>query len=375
MRLEGVRFGLEGEYMLADAAMFRPLWHGDLSFRKLNAILERIDVEPLLMGLSLDGLELDAPHETLMPYYVEGYGVPDSDLTTYVDVLPKGIEIRTPVCDSLEQCLAVYENLYQGLQESLADEDYRAIALAHHPTGWGFDAAQNHRRTDWWLWAVQVMNTYGPDLNISLPDSLRASFDWERLKRKVNYFAPALTAFSLASPVGNGGLWEHRGSIGYSLRTYRRSLVGPSVAYHPKEGGRLEFKAFDMPVSRSDFEAFFLLWLWLILDDVPHADASEQDRVYDLAAVSRHGWQAEEVAGRAEEALDRATILLQSLEVDPAPLEPMRNRVENRTTPADLLIEHFKGNNSIPDFVCFLDHLAELPQASATLAPSRRSTS
>src|SRR5215212_928709 len=115
----GLRWGLEGEYLLVEADTFRPLWHTDLTFARLNAVLEGIDFGPLLGGLTLDGLELDPPHAKLMPYYVEGYGLPDADLTAYVDLLPKGVEVRTPVCRSLGECLAVYERLYQALQEAL----------------------------------------------------------------------------------------------------------------------------------------------------------------------------------------------------------------------------------------------------------------
>src|SRR5439155_15762499 len=109
-------FGLEGEYLLVDAESYRPLWHPDLKFAHLNAILEGIPYEPLLEGLTLDGLELDPPHRRLMPYYVEGYGLPDPSMSHWVDLLPKAIEIRTPVCPSLDVCLRVYENLHQTLQ-------------------------------------------------------------------------------------------------------------------------------------------------------------------------------------------------------------------------------------------------------------------
>jgi len=363
MGAEGYRFGLEGEYLLAEASSFRPLWYDDLAFGRLNALLERIDFEPLLEGLTLDGVELDAPHRKLMPYYVEGYGLPDADLTTNVDLLPKGIEVRTPVCPDLDTCLRVYENLYHGLQAALAQEGYRAVALAHHPTAWGFEGPQNHKRIDWWLWGQQAMTTYGPDLNVSLPDVRRGSFDWGRLQRRVNYYAPALVAFSLASPVGRGRLWEVRGRTGLSLRTYRRSLYGPAVAYHPKEQGRLEFKAFDMPADRRDFNPYFLLWLWLVLDEQAPGQADDQDRVYDLAAVARFGWESEEVAARAEEALDRAGRLLAAVGADPEPLNWLRLRLERRWVPADPIIRQMAADPSVPGLLRFLDSIERSPRA------------
>src|SRR5262249_48591609 len=156
---------------------YRPLWLDTLTFEPLNRLLESIDFEPYLEGLSLDGLELDPPHRKLMPYYVEGYLVADEGLTTHVDVLPKGIEIRTPVCPDLDTCLRIYDNLYRGLQDALTNENFRAIGLGHHPLAWDFTGPQNHKRHDWWVWAMRVTTTYGPDLNLSVPPG--SHFEWD----------------------------------------------------------------------------------------------------------------------------------------------------------------------------------------------------
>lgn len=365
MKVAGVRFGLEGEYLLAEVETYRPLWHSDLSFRRLNALLESIPYERLLHGLSLDGLELDPPHRQVMPCYVEGYGLPNEDLTTWVDLLPKGIEIRTPVCPSLESCLDVYEELYQGLQHVLGQAGYRAIALAHHPLASGFQGPQNHRRSDWWQWGMQAMTTYGPDLNLSLPADEQASFDWNDLQRRVNYYAPALVTFSLAAPVARGRLWEIRGQSGLSLRTYRRSLYAPAVAYHPKEQGRLEFKAFDMPADRQEFGRYFLLWLWLLLDEAAPGRADDQDRVYDLGAVARFGWEAEDIAALGAEVLDRASAFLARIDIDPSPLDPLRWRLERRQTPAHALIRQLEADPSVPHLLRFIDQAASEPHAAA----------
>jgi hypothetical protein len=266
------RYGLEGEYLLVEAATFRPLWHQDLTFARLNGLLESIDFGPLLEGLPLDGLELDPPHRKLMPYYVEGYAMADSQLSTYIDVRPKGIEVRTPICPDLETCLRVYENLYQGLQQTLAAEGLRAVGIGHHPLAGDF---------------------------------------------------------------------------------------GPMLAYHPKEGGRVEFKAFDMPTDRGDFQPFFLLWLWLMHDTDAPGRADDHERIYDLGAVARFGWEADEVIARVEEALDRAITVLPTLEVDIAPLRPLRQRLERRWVPAHGVIDYFRQVPSVPRLMQYLDRLAE----------------
>lgn len=371
MAAHGFRFGLEGEYLLVEQDSFQPLWHPDLSFAHLNSILESIRFQPLIRGLSLDGLELDRPHRRLMPYYVEGYGMPDPH-DGWCDVLPKGLEIRTPVCPSLDVCLDVYEALYQKLQDTLGKRGYRAVALAHHPTAWEFRGPQNSVRHDWWVWGMRAMTTYGPDLNLSLPEDRRARFDWERLLRRVNYYSPALTAFSLASPVGHGRLVEVRGRPVLSLRTYRRSPFAPAVAAHPKEGGRLELKVFDMPADRGSFRAYFLLWLWLATDERAPGQAEDADRIYSLGEVARLGWDAPDVAGRAEEALDGAARWLARLGVDPGPLGGLRLQLQRRRTPAEVLIRQMKKEPSIPALLHFLDRWASAPShAFSPAVPAR----
>ena len=200
------RFGIEAEYQLADAETFRPLWHQDLSFEELNQVLESIAVDDLP---PLDGLELESPHRKLMPYAVEGYHVPAPDLSP-IDLLPKGIEIRTPVCSSIDECLTTLKTLHDRLEDGLLQRGYTLISLSHHPTEHHFEGPQNKRRYDFWQWAMEVMTTCGPDINVSLPRELNNSIDVADLHRKVNYYSPALTALSLASPIYRGGLWSMR---------------------------------------------------------------------------------------------------------------------------------------------------------------------
>src|SRR5262249_25060514 len=133
-------------------------------------------------------------------------------------------------------------------------------------------------------------------------------------------------------------------------------------AYHPKEQGRLEFKAFDTPADRADFLPFFLLWLWLVLDEDASGEADEQDRVYDLAEVARLGWQAEGVAARARGGLGPAGPVPASLGGNPSPLERLRGRLEARWVPADALIRRMKADPSIPGLLRFLDQAADGPR-------------
>src|SRR5262245_54555767 len=246
---QGFMFGVEAEYLLVDAATFQPLWHRDLSFERINTALEAIDVSDLP---GLDGLDLEKPHRKLMPFAVEGYHVPDPDLNP-IDLLPKGVEIRTPVCDSIEECLATLATLHQRLQATLLGLGYRAASLSHHPTETHFEGPQNKRRYDFWQWAMEVMVTYGPDINVSLPKRLDDRIDSKDLFAKVNYYGPAMAALTLASPIYDGKLWDIRGQIGKSIRTHRRSVIAPAIELHPAERGRMEFKLYEATNSLLDY--------------------------------------------------------------------------------------------------------------------------
>lgn len=355
----GFHFGVEAEYLLVEAQTYQPLWHPDLTFAELNEALEAIAIDDLP---PLDGLDLEPLHRRCMPYVVEGYHVPDADFQA-IDLLPKGIEIRTPVCASIGECLRALRVLFERLQAALQPLGYRAVALSHHPTEYRFEGPQNKRRYDFWQWAMEVMVTYGPDINISLPHKLSAGLNMADLHAKVNYYAPALTALSLASPLYRGGLWWIRGEVGKSIRTYRRSVVAPAIELHPQEAWRLEFKTFEMSWRLQDFHNYFLLWLVLLLDSGLLGRASNQSRIYDLGAVARHGLAAEAVADRALEVLDRAPSVLEAWGFDPQPLGSFRRRLEHRWLPADEIIGWYLQEPSVPAILRRLDRLAQDEEA------------
>jgi carboxylate-amine ligase len=352
---QGYHFGLEVEYLLVDAETFRPLWHPDLSFEMLNNAFEAIPIDDMP---PLDGLELEPPARKLMPFVVEGYHLPAPELSPK-DVLPKGVEIRTPVCGSIEACLDCLQVLFTRMQSALDPLGYRALAVSHHPLEDHFEGPQNKRRHDFWQWAMLAMTTYGPDVNVSLPSVLNDKLDTGDLHGKVNYYAPALTALTSASPFVRGDFWKIQGRIGKSIRTYRRSVIAPAIELHPEEAGRLEFKTFEATASRRDLHAYFLLWLELLLDDGLHGRASEPTRIYDLGAVARLGLDAETVRERAEEVLDRAPRVLAGRGFDPGPLGEFQQRLETGRLPADDLIDLFERERSIPAVMRRLSPFAE----------------
>jgi carboxylate-amine ligase len=356
------RFGIETEYLLVDADSFQPLWHQDLSFNVLNGALEAIPVDDLP---ALDGLELEAPHRKLMPYVVEGYHVPNPDLNP-VDMKPKGIEIRTPVCSSIDECLSCLASLHARLQTALSNLGYQAVSISHHPTEYHFEGPQNKRRHDYWQWAMQAMLTYGPDVNVSLPPQLTERLNLPDLHSKVNYYSPALTALTLASPIYRGGLWHIRGRIGKSIRTYRRSVIAPAIEIHLNEAGRLEYKTFETSHKLADFHAYFLLWLELLLDDGLAGRASDQSRIYDLGAVARDGLEVETIRERAGEVLDRAPAVLALHGFDAGPLAALAERLDSGRLPADDIIEWFDREPSIPALLRRFSELVPADKADIT---------
>lgn len=344
---DGFRFGLEAEFLLADAETYRPLWHHDLEFSELNETLESIPLDDLP---PLDGLDLEPPHRKLMPFVVEGYHVPDPDMSP-IDILPKGVEIRTPVCRSIDECLDCLKTLYDRLAGPLGKRGCVLVSLSHHPVEHQFEGPQNKRRYDFWQWAMEVMVTYGPDINIGLPAGVNDRIDVKDLHAKVNYYGPALAALSLASPLYRGDLWTIRGKVGKSIRTYRRSVIAPAIELHPHEHGRLEFKLFEATNRLSDYHAYFLLWLALLLDDGLKGRAYDQSRVYDLGAAAQFGLAADSVRRRADELISRAPAVLERWGFDPSPLEEFRKRVGTGRLPADDITDMFRASKSLADIL------------------------
>jgi lambda repressor-like predicted transcriptional regulator len=336
--MKGFRFGLEAEFLLARKEDFRPLWHQDISFKTLNHILEGI---PLEGTGGLGGLELEPPHSKLMPYVVEGYHVPDQNLEA-IDIKPKGVEIRTPVASTLDGCLGEFEILLQRLQTALAAEGLAPVALSHHPTETKFTGPQNKRRHDYWQWAMEVMTTYGPDINVAVPTEVQKDLDVADLEAKIDHYGPSLAALSVASPFVNGDLWRIRGAVGRSFRMYKRSVIAPPIEIHPDEDWRLEFKVFDMPNSTLDFRCQFLGFLALLATPELKGRASKQSRIYDLGQVARFGLQAETVQERLGEIFKYAPRRLEEWGFDARPLNHFAERLASGRTPADEMIELYQ---------------------------------
>jgi carboxylate-amine ligase len=249
---------------------------------------------------------------------------------------------------------------------------YQAVSLSHHPVYSKFSGPQNKRRHDFWQWAMEVMTTYGPDINVSLPAEMSQRLDLEDLEAKVNYYSPAMAALSVGSPFLNGELWRIRGEIGKSFRTYRRSVIAPPIEIHPDEGFRLEFKVFEMSWRLEDYRNYILLFLALLLDDGLTGRASKQTRIYDLGDVARFGLGSEEIHARAALLLERAPGVLSRWGFKPDSLATFQKRVDTRVTPADELIALYQKEQSIPGVLRHLARMQDEPSRSVRMPAMQR---
>lgn len=338
--MKNYNFGLEAEFIVFDTENNTPLWHTDLKFENLYRIMSQVEFSDLP---SLDGLELEKPHRHLLPFVVEGYHLPNMN-DDASDILPKGLEIRTPVCGSLQECMTTFRTLYTRMQAALAPENLALLSLSHHPLHAEFKGPQNKRRHDYWQWAMEVMTTYGPDINVSFPQEIAQRINDEDLIRKINYYGPALSALSVASPLVNNDLWQDRNQLGLSYRMFKRSYIAPPIEIHPHEKGRYEFKVFDMPKNLADFEAQFLSFLVLVLDESLPGRTSHQARIYDLGQVARFGLTAEFVEDRLTEFSRNAEKVLSAEGFNPRPFMNYLDRLKSKRTPAheirDIYLHH-----------------------------------
>jgi hypothetical protein len=342
---EKFRFGIEAEFLIVEAGTMKPLWHNSISFDRLKPILEGISLEGMP---TMEGLELEPPMTKLMPYVVEGYHLPDMGERAN-ELLPKGVEIRTPVCDSLEHVRVVYRTLHERLVEAFAKEGLAIVALSHHPIETKFSGPQNKRRHDYWQWSMEVMTTFGPDVNVSVAPELADLINQDDLEAKINYYGPALSALTVGAPFCEGKPWEMRGKRGKSFRMQKRSYIAPPIEFHPDEKNRLEFKVYDMPNSAKEMEAGFLAFLALVLDDSLAGRAYKQTRIYDLGQVARFGLQAEDMKERAAELLSKAPAVLKSWGFNPSALELFAERLETGRTPADEMLEIYDRTGSLAE--------------------------
>jgi hypothetical protein len=335
-------FGIETEHCLLDTKTFAPLFHEDLTFEQLLELVDSIPVS----DFSTDGFNIKPLHKKANPYLIEGYYLTDEDMKPKT-LLPKGIEIRTPIASTLGTTILNLEEITERLRLQLAKVGMTIATISHHPTKCDFSAPPNYRRHDYWQWALTAMTTYGPDMNISVPESLQDEIDRESLGEKINYYIPSVVALSFNSPLYNGGLWAEEGVIGKSVRTYKRSIWAPLYYIHSEPQLRFEFKGFEMAQNMEDYKAFFLCGLSMLLDNTLIGRASDSERRGNLRELSIHGLVSPIDKERAAQVLSSAEKLAYLFDLDGSSLRQLWSRLETNSTPADKIIKTFQKTKLI----------------------------
>lgn len=337
-------FGIETEHLLVDSKTFRPLFHEDLNLERL---LELVDTIPV-SDFSTNGFNIKPLHKTANPYLIEGYYLTDQDMKP-LTLLPKGIEIRTPIASSIGTTISWLKEITERLRKQIAPEGLSLATLSHHPTEFNFYAAPNYRRHDYWQWALTAMTTYGPDMNISVPDAMHDDIDHESLGQKINYYLPSVVALSFNSPLVNGALWQVGDKTGKSFRTFKRSLWAPLYYIHTEPSLRFEFKGFEMANDVNDYQAYFLCGLSMLLDNTLTARESDEARLKRLQNLAIHGLQSEEDKERCAAVLGSAEKIAYWFDFDASSLKTLWHRLENSYCPSDHVIEAFEKTKSVEE--------------------------
>jgi carboxylate-amine ligase len=355
-------FGIEAEYLLLDKD-FRPLFAEDLDFEALRDCVDSIPAS----DFGCDGFNIKPLHKHANPYLIEGYYLTDDDMKPHT-LLPKGIEVRTPIRTSLEETVSVLADATERLRSRMeSDFGYYLCTISHHPTKSNFQAAPNYRRHDYWQWALTAMTTFGPDINISLPQNLLAEVDQKQLNEKINFYMPSVIALTFASPLLDGELWKIDGVQGQSVRTYQRSQWAPLYYVHAEPHLRFEFKGLEMPLEIADYKAFFLVALALLLDPLLTLKTSDEERIANLRYFAVHGLKSDAAKICAKTLLNAAERTALRLSLDASCLSPFLRRLEAGNSPADKISRVFRTEASLEKT---LEHLIVKPAFRALLMKS-----
>ncbi|MFE7202618.1 glutamate-cysteine ligase family protein [Pseudonocardia alni] len=369
------RYGLEHELALlrGDGTLAD---HRSLTHAQVAAVVDEL---PELPGNQSD-LRIGDAGIRRKRWYAEGYERLDDD-GELLRFEPKGIEIRTCVHDSVEAAVDALVADAVTLAGVAARHGLHPVAFGHHPqlSAYRLDPPPNaHERA---LMAASPeertshlhMVTWGPDLNLSFPESGTDPGVLTDAAAKLTFYSPYLVPWSFSSPFRDGRPWG-----GLSARTARRTgarpaalaylppgaplpVTDPSLARHagiPGEVGRIEFKAFDaVPVVAgeepadgvgTDLPAALLsLLTGLLRDDT----LPGRRRTPDAAAHRRsalRGWSDPAVRAGSQAVLDAATTALAGDDAHRARLATLARRLARRETPADRMLARHRAGGGIP---------------------------
>ncbi len=300
-------------------------------------------------------------------WYIEEYERYDQH-GTYTGCSVKGIEIRTPVHDSID-----------AVVKTLGDDRrlFTTIAMQHGitPTAVGFNPYKNTFTPDPPLnqWEIAErglspeavtadihMLTQGPDVSISLEGlSDEQVID---IGKKITYYSHFIAPFSYNSPFYNGKRWH-----GYSVRSYIRNQKRPAVlvflqdpkkvlksrptlteaARIPSEAGRIELKAIDSIADIRIYGALLALLKGLVLDTSLTGRSITPNKVMHTQAAIQ-AFDSNEILQGSKQLVEVAREALKN-DPDAARLAVLEEMLAKKTTPAHSLIQAFETSHDIID--------------------------
>ena len=301
----------------------------------------------------------------LKRWYIEGFERFD-EAGNVIDCPPKGIEIRTTICESIEEATAQLEESFRLLCAESTQDGFTPVLTSFHPYQHEFIPTpplnayeQARRQSSPEAETAHIpMLTQGPDLNLSSSDlTTKQIVD---VGRKLTYYSPFITPFSYSSPFYKGDLWE-----GLSARTFYRTGERPAVmvfvcsgddliksvpsltqiARVPAESGRIEFKAFD---SCGDFDLYASLCA-LLKGLVLDTTLQERRTVPDAAMhqiSARSGFRDETIYQGTVKVLTAAKNALKG-DRDQHYLTKLEDMLSRRFSPAEDMIHDYKAGASI----------------------------
>lgn len=348
-------FGIEAEYALVreDGQVFCD--YANTSYAQLSSVLEKLPY------YEHQGLRVGNAGIKVKNWYVEG-DERFNDAGEVVDVAIKGIEVRTPLCDSVDESLASLASLRATLVTALAEDGLRLTAIGFNPfqesyapnyTPW--EKTYHRAHPEYLLSEISTLS-YGPDLNFS---STEFSADQVRaIARRLTYYSPFIVPFSFSSPFYRGAEWE-----GLSYRTFVRTNPRPAVRAFatvasqdplveapriPEEEGRIEFKAFDMVADDSLLRELFQLVVGIAFAPahVLPGMADEPDKAFHQQSA-KEGFASDTFRNEAAMLVDAAESALRS-RGEHAPFTQLREMLRTCRTPAHALKEAFARTGRVP---------------------------
>lgn len=298
-------------------------------------------------------------------WYLEGDERFDSD-GRFATMAVKGVEIRTPPRESLEQSLASLIEIEKVLIRRLDEYDLGLAIAGFNPQRSeyrltpplnAFERAQRGDNPSFEAPAVTTLS-YGPDINISSP--AWSSAQTIEITRRLNHYSPFIVPFSFSSPFFAGAPWK-----GLSKRSFERSRFRPSArvfvaagaqagsllalpARQPSEIGRIEFKAFDAIPCLKRLKACAALVAGIAL-------AEDLDGASDRWDTARHqkaalfGFDDDEIRRTAARVLEAAAnALARAGEQNSADaVLSLACPLADHRTPAHQMIQHYHATGQM----------------------------